>query len=718
MIPFVIVTAVFVALALGVEISPSIHMELPEGSSDREASAALERFDPGEVLLVSYPAADLYAPDALAAVNELHDALSRTEGIASVTSVVSVADLEVSGDELRFVPLIELGPVHLRERIETTRIFREHLVSADGSSWSMWVVPLAETNPAEFARAVTAAVSKFPPAVGYGDVLLEAEITDTLENEAVVLIAAGVLISFLVFWRITRRLTHSALLWAASSAPTVWTLGCFALLGVPITVFALPVPLLVLALSTSYSIHLYEYASAFPEQPMEETLTRAAPTIAAAAGTTALGMSTLFLTGLPMLRTFGLLLVCGVAFAFLVTLFALPGALSRIARTVPRVRRPHGRPIWRRRFAGLLLVAVVPLGLYGATRVYTSGAPEAILWPHDELLVARRDLNRRYGGVDPMDIIIDTHTEYGLIDPRTYAAVHDLVESLRSHPEVRRVISFTDFVNWASSRMIGRDEPYLPGTVVEIGETLELIGGRGGRFSIRSLLDPTYSTARLTVLSGDGAGRLRDEGERMAALAEDIRRTADRLVPEASIHLTGYRMRRQAVIDLLVNSQVRSVVVFIGCLALLLLAIYRSFRWMIICLVPSIAGIAVFFGIAGTAGIALNALSTAMLAALMGVSVDDVIYVTLFYRRERRSTGAASALALTLTHAGRAAVQTTTIICLAVLPLTLSRYQTFFAHVLLLVPALATATFCTLTVVPWLITRYSEADAGDQNHHR
>ena len=718
MIPFVIVTAVFVVLALDVEISPSLHVELPEGSSDREASAALERFDPGEVLLVSYPAAGLYALDTLARISELHHALSRTQGIASVTSVVSVADLEVSGDELRFVPLTELEPAELRERIETTRVFRDHLVSADRSSWSLWVVPLAETNPAEVARAVTAVVSQYPPAVGYGDVLLEAEITESLESEAVVLIAAGVFISFLVFWRITRRLTHAALLWVASSVPTVWTLGCFALFDIPITIFALPVPLLVLALSTSYSIHLYEYASASPERSMEKTLSRATPTIAAAAGTTALGMSTLFLTGLPMLRTFGLLLVCGVVFAFAVTLFALPGPLSGMARDVRRIKRSHGIPLRRRRCASLLLVAVVPLGLYGATRIYTSGAPEAILWPHDDLLVSRRDLNRRYGGVDPMDIIIDTHTEYGLVDPQTYAAVHDLVDSLRSHPDVSRVISFTDFVNWASSRMAGRDEPYLPGTDVEIGETLELIGGRGGRFSIRSLLDPAYSAARLTVLSGDGDGRLRDEGERMAALAGEIRRAADRLVPGASVHLTGYRMRRQAVVELLVNSQVRSVVVFIGCLALLLLAVYRSLRWMIICLVPSIAGIAVFFGIAGAAGVPLNALSTAMLAAVMGVSVDDVIYVTLFYRRERRSTSAASALALTLTHAGRAAVQTTTIICLAVLPLMLSRYQTFFAHVLLFVPALATATFCTLTVVPWLITRYSEANAGDQNHHR
>jgi predicted RND superfamily exporter protein len=148
--------------------------------------------------------------------------------------------------------------------------------------------------------------------------------------------------------------------------------------------------------------------------------------------------------------------------------------------------------------------------------------------------------------------------------------------------------------------------------------------------------------------------------------------------------------------------QLLSLLYFFPALAAILLFLHRNLRWMLICLVPTLTGVIVYLGLMGWIGVPLNIVSSIALAMVLGVSVDDVVYLTVFYRQRAREDPA-GALVSTVHHAGIAIFQTTLIINLGLMVLTLSSYRSI-AEIAVL--GMATLSFCTAVTylfVPRLI---------------
>jgi hydrophobe/amphiphile efflux-3 (HAE3) family protein len=169
---------------------------------------------------------------------------------------------------------------------------------------------------------------------------LASSVTSGIATLLIVAVAAMALALLLLF---KARLRLLPLLIALAAA--AMTFGAMALVGAGLTMAAIAVLPVLIGLAVDYAI---QFQSRVQEQEQDgtdrqEAVARAAragaPTIATAALATAVGFLVLLLSPIPMVRGFGILLVIGIALAFVVALTAGSAALA----LTPKPGTPIGR---------------------------------------------------------------------------------------------------------------------------------------------------------------------------------------------------------------------------------------------------------------------------------------------------------------------------------------------------------------------------------------
>jgi uncharacterized protein len=170
-------------------------------------------------------------------------------------------------------------------------------------------------------------------------------VTRALKDALLVLFAAAVVVmavTLLLVFRSRFRLLPLALALAAAA----FTFGLFSLVGGSLTLASIAVLPVLIGLAVDYAIQLqarYDEALEADLSPIDAARTaasRGGPTIATACLATAAGFLVLFLSPTPMIRGFGLLMVAGIAIAFLLALTAGFAALSLRAEAGGRGASP------------------------------------------------------------------------------------------------------------------------------------------------------------------------------------------------------------------------------------------------------------------------------------------------------------------------------------------------------------------------------------------
>jgi len=173
-------------------------------------------------------------------------------------------------------------------------------------------------------------------------------VTDALADSitggiAALLIAAVVAMALALLLLFKARLRLLPLLVALAAAAL--TFGAMALVGAGLTMAAIAVLPVLIGLAVDYAIQFQsrvqeqEQQGAARSEAVAQAARAGAPTIATAALATATGFLVLLLSPIPMVRGFGLLLVVGIAIAFVTALTAGSAALA-LRRDMPPLRLP------------------------------------------------------------------------------------------------------------------------------------------------------------------------------------------------------------------------------------------------------------------------------------------------------------------------------------------------------------------------------------------
>lgn len=715
LLPFFLVTLGALCFIPSLEFSAIHRLEYRDLDVSNATADELEaRFSFVNTLPIVITGDDAYSTGTLRYIRAMSDLLSNKEEVQEVFSVSTVQDLLPSRADMRTEPLLpdsieDRNVDALRATLSDNPVLSKLLLAPDSGGWIVHVVPA----PFVETRTVGQTLFEFGKQEGenvhsWNAAVLEHVIDSNILKDFFRILFLSLLLVWISQFAITKSWYVSFVLWSGSLLPTLWVLALFPIVGLPLQTFTILVPTVVLAISTSYGIHLYRHAT--ETKSVAEAVRSAGPTIIVAALTTAMGFGSLLLSHFVQSRQSAALIIAGIAFAVIYTLLAQGILLGRRSEWL-EARLPRRSTFWKRtaltahplKALPLAVLLVVTVALIGTSRTYTSTFPESFIRPGTDAHMEMRGVERRLGGIDQLALIVDTGEEYGLVNVRVVDQIRGLADWLASDESVSTVLSFTDFVSWANGRMQGSDAPIKPNSAVQIGEALELLRSNKNAFSMDAIVDPGYRTAQILFQFGGLDGGLRQKRQEFHRLRDEITAYMGEHFSNYRWRLSGtsYRAIRQA--EVLLEDQITGIILFFSVLLVVLWTVFGRIRLALTAILPPIAAVGSYLGAAGWFGIPITAVSTMILALLMGVSVDDVVYYLYSARPRPGVLTGRIALEARKRSAGMAIFQTTIVLSIGVVPLVFSFFKTVGESGLLVIFGMWMATAVTLFLVPLLL---------------
>jgi hydrophobe/amphiphile efflux-3 (HAE3) family protein len=491
-----------------------------------------------------------------------------------------------------------------------------------------------------------------------------------------------------------------------------------ALVGAPLTMASVAVLPVLIGLAVDYAIQL-QARFAEEERPGRDPARAAvaaagsgAPTIATAAGATAAGFLVLQLSPVPMVRGFGLLLVAGVAVAFVCALtagFAALVVLRRGASGLPRPLRSPGRALGAAvRGAGELLGAVaawlrgalVALGVVrrgvGAVRrgaraslAFSLRRPGTVLAVAAAVAVVGWVAGTQTRVVSDVPRLVpqDTRSLRDLEALQSSTGVAGEVDVLVQADDVTRpaVVGWmADYQRQVLSRYgYSRTRPCGTATLCPSLSLPDLLAGAASHSSdarrIRAILDAVPPYFSRAVITGDRRAATLAFGIRLMPLDQQQRVLDDlrsRLDPPTGVTA---RLAGLPVLAAQANADVssgwrRALTLVAGLLAVLavLLLVWRRLERALVPLLPIVLATGWAAGVLVLVGVPLNPLSVTLGALVVAIATEFSVLLSERYRQERAAGGAmAEALRATYRSTGAAVLAsgTTAIAGFAVLVL-------------------------------------------------
>ena len=556
-------------------------------------------------------------------------------------------------------------------------------------------------------------------------------------------IAVFLLVLLTIAFRSLRWVAVPALICGASALAMVGLLG---LMQWPVTVVSSNFISLMLIITLSLVVHLIvryrELLAASPDGDQRELLretlrSKMAPSLFTSA-TTVVSFASLVVSDIRPVIDFGLMMVCGVSFAFVLCMLMFPAmqarlspgggadpsgdVTQRITGAFATLIRRAGTPVL---LAYLLLVVA---GVVGISRLTVENRFIDYFKESTEIYQGMVVIDKELGGTTPLDVILDAPPAFlaeqaapeedefaglpglGGGNPITsgdsywwnsfaleeIGRIHDYLESLDETGKVLSLATTADMLT-----MLNGDEPlnsfflnlvyqFLPKDVKDILITPYLApDGNQVRFSIRVIdSDPNLQrNALLEKIRSDLVDRFE-------------------LQPE-QVHLSGALVLYNNVLQSLVGSQVTTLAVVFAAILLMLLILFRSPSVALIAAVPTLVAAGLILGLMGWLRIPLDIMTITIAAITIGIGVDNAIHYSHRFREES-AAGASPTDAMLAAHrsVGRAMYYTSVIVSLGFSILALSNFIPSIYFGLFTGLAMLLALIANLTLLPLLLMRF------------
>ena len=639
--------------------------------------------DDNDVVLV-LEAEDWFLPESARYLRALVEASKEVVGIERVLALSEVLDL-------RRLPPRSVFPTEQAERAvweDARRAALEHplvrgrLLSGDSRTT---LVVLQLGDEALSIERIDRVLSSWrervhelakPPGVRLretGIPSVRVEIYHTIVREEVRFFALGTVICLTLSWLLFRRVGDVL----ATSVPPIvgafWSLGFLGLTGQRVDILGAVVPMLVIVIGFTDSVHLMIDARA-ARRAGKPALEAAADAIrhvglpcALTSLTTAIGFSSLSVGNIEIIRRFGIMAASSVLFAFLAIITTLPLLVSVLGSQAEPEERARRGPLFLRFSALFAALGVRVLNRPLAVAIAGVAATTAMLLvsmrlvpenrltetlPRGEALEALRHCEDVFGGILPTYVLVEWGSRPGASPP--------------SEPPTEEVLVALGRVERLMQRVENVHAPFSVRTLLELLPTLPGISAQSaqGLALLPAALRERFYREDLgrALVSGS----LPDAGaEVMSTLSVELTsglRELEALHPTMSFHLTGTDVVARNNVNRMILGLARSL----GFAAVLIFAVialeFRSLRLGLISLLPNVFPLAVVGCVLVLLGLPLQMASAVLFTVLLGLAVDDTIHFLARYRRERREHEPREAIQRSYLLVGRAILVTTVIL--------------------------------------------------------
>ena len=276
------------------------------------------------------------------------------------------------------------------------------------------------------------------------------------------------------------------------------------------------------------------------------------------------------------------------------------------------------------------------IAVFGLFRIETAGNITSDFNKTEHIYKDVKYFERSFGGVIPLDIIIDTKREGGVEKLSTLRRIEQLQDSLSLLPELSRSISVVDFVKFAKQGvMFGNPDMYALPTRSEQQWLLTYLprGTKDETGLASSMVTADGRKARITVQMADLST------PEMRELTNRVEKMVSTIFPNKGfdVTITGASIKFIRSTTYLVNNLIFSLTLAVLAISLIMALLFMSWRMVLISLIPNLIPMLITAGIMGFAGIPLKPSTILVFSIAFGISVDDSLHFLAKYRQELKA---------------------------------------------------------------------------------
>ena len=470
-------------------------------------------------------------------------------------------------------------------------------------------------------------------------------------DEIGMFIGAAVIVTSIIFFFFFRSYRATFISMITVIIGVLWAFGILGLLKYEITVLTALIPPLIIVIGIPNCIFLInKYHQEIKQhgnqaKSLQRVIAKVGNATLMTNVTTASGFATFILTNSQLLKEFGIVASICIIAIFLLCLLIIPIVYSFMA--VPKNKHlNHLNKRWINRFVdwmenkvrhNRIAIYIISIGLLcvsiiGIYNIKISGSLVEDMPKKTEFFKSIRFFEKEYKGIMPLEILVDTKRKKGVMKLATLKRMNELQEYIEEFPEFSQSLSVVDLVKYSKQAYYNGNPEYyqLPNSQERSFILSYAKSSAKDTNLLKSYVDSTGQFARITTF-------MKDIGtERFDRIEEDLKAKALKIFPQDRYNLsfTGKALLFQKGTKYLVKNLIISLSLAILLIALFMAWMFRSFRMILVSLIPNLLPLIITAGLMGFLGVPIKPSTILVFSIAFGISVDDTIHFLAKYRQE------------------------------------------------------------------------------------
>lgn len=472
-------------------------------------------------------------------------------------------------------------------------------------------------------------------------------------SEISLFIGATLLITSLIFYFFFRSFRTTLMAIFVVLIGVMWSFGLLGLLRYEITVLTALVPSLIVIIGIPNCIfltnkyHQEARAHGNKAKALQRVLTKVGTATFITNVTTAVGFATFIITNNDLLKEFGIVTSINIMALFVLSLFVIPIFFS----FMPIPKEKHLEHLERNYLVGfrdwiirqvkyhnvkVYSVAIIVLiaGIIGVYEMKISGSVLEDMPKGTAFFEDIRFFEKEFNGVLPVEILIDTKHKKGVMKMSTLKKMDELQQAIEEIPELSKPVSVVNLVKYAKQAYYNGNPDFyaLPNSQEQafILPYLKNASKNTADNPLKTYVDKTGRYGRISTF-------MKEVGtDEMKKIEEKLNEKITKLFPEEryTVSITGKALLFQKGTSYLLDNLIESLIFAVLLTAGLIFFLFRSFKMILVALIPNLLPLLSTAGLMGYLGIPIKPSTILVFGIAFGLSVDDTIRFLAQYRQE------------------------------------------------------------------------------------
>jgi len=748
-----LITAFLISKTDNIKFSHTEANLLPK---DHEANIQYDKFleifgEEGNLVILGVKDSTLFTPKKFNAWNKLIKSFDKYEEVDFAVSIADIKKLKADRKQRKFiVEDLFKGEVTSSEEIESIKkqlfeqlpFYENLLYNNKGTIQTAIYLNKDIVNTSKRKRFI---LDEFVPALkefekennidikASGMPYIRTLNSQNIVDEMGIFVFGALFITAIIFFFFFRSFRATFITLAVVGIGVIWAFGFIGLLGFEITVLSALIPPLIIVIGVPNAVFLInKYQQEVKKhgnkaKSLQRVISKIGNATLMTNITTASGFATFVFVKSQLLREFGILASINIISIFILALLIIPVLYS----FMPLPQKKHLNHLenqwmnkvvaWMERMVKkqritiyLTTVVVIIFSMIGVYLIKVSGSLIEDMPKSMQFYKDIKFFEKEFGGVMPLEILIDTKKEKGVMKLSTLKRMEKLNETIETFPELSKPISVNNLVKYSKQAYYnGKPKFYQLPTSQEKSHIFSYTKNSSSNAGmLKNFVDSTGRYARITTF-------MKDIGtDKMDIIQERLQAVIDKQFPKENyeVSMTGKALIFLKGTNYLIKNLIISLSLAIVLISIFMAWMFRSPQMILISLVPNILPLLITAGLMGYFNIPIKPSTILVFSIAFGISVDDTIHFLAKYRQELLANNwkIKPAVYSALRETGVSMFYTSIVLFFGFLVFTISSFGGTIALGGLVSVTLLLAMVSNLLLLPSLLISFEDKIANDK----